>query len=514
MSQFLHILPMAGAASQDGKGEPTGFSEAQTGVAGLFEELMAQALLADPAKNLGKNQQSPVLIEPPKMASVEAGKAQTQPSSQQNQTNCSNHVETPGKNLAVQLSATASDAPAPNKSITKTGGASKTEKNSSAPAEPVTATVMVTPEITPTQMLAAAISTTNPMSQPTLDAGFDISALSQLEMTIKPAIIGMATPKQGKQISSATVKISSDFSEDRVTPAAQPVTAIIKAGLRETEETKLPVKSSEVPPPVAPSVAAPAKASLSLGPASASSEKSDSSAGSPPTSQPVGNGTSVANQNIPMKQVEKANKIAGQTEKVLPGNAISAVRGSSTLAYSSHAGQLTGAVAAGIPVSGNVEKAATAPVDAITTPAANNMRGTVERTEQMVTLNAVRLSDSGNSSMQVVIKPDAGTQLSLQLRQQGGGVEVQAVLQQGDFHHLSQQWPDLQHRLDQRGIRLAPLSDEGAAANNGGSNETFQQQQNQTADIVPDITLVESPAGILAPEAAQAPAHRGWETWA
>lgn len=130
-------------------------------------------------------------------------------------------------------------------------------------------------------------------------------------------------------------------------------------------------------------------------------------------------------------------------------------------------------------------------------------------------MNAVRLSDSGNSSMQVVIKPDAGTELSLELRQRGGGgVEVQAVLQQGDFNHLSQQWPELQQRLEQRGVRLAPLSDEGAAANNGGSQETFQQKQNQTAGMVPEIALADAPTGMLAPAAAQSPAHRGWETWA
>jgi hypothetical protein len=116
--------------------------------------------------------------------------------------------------------------------------------------------------------------------------------------------------------------------------------------------------------------------------------------------------------------------------------------------------------------------------------------------------------------MQVVIKPDAGTQLSLELRQQGGNVEVQAVLHQGDFNHLNQQWPDLQQRLEERGIRLAPLTDEGAASNNTSDSEMFQNKQNQANEAVSELTLVDARAGMFTPEPAQTSAHRGWETWA
>lgn len=118
--------------------------------------------------------------------------------------------------------------------------------------------------------------------------------------------------------------------------------------------------------------------------------------------------------------------------------------------------------------------------------------------------------------MQVVIKPAAGTQISLELRQHGGTVEVQAVLQQGDFNHLNQQWSDLQQRLDQRGIRLAPLVDNGSFAGNPG-NETFQQKQGQTAEPVPDLPHFEAPAVTFAPARqpqVQTRTYPGWETWA
>jgi hypothetical protein len=129
-------------------------------------------------------------------------------------------------------------------------------------------------------------------------------------------------------------------------------------------------------------------------------------------------------------------------------------------------------------------------------------------------VSATRLSDSGNNSMQVVIKPDAGTQLSLELRQQSGNVEVQATLQQGDFNHLNQQWPDLQQRLEERGIRLSPLTDEGATGGSNTGSETFENKQNEGNKVVPELTLVDAPAGMFTSEPAQTSAHRGWETWA
>jgi hypothetical protein len=104
----------------------------------------------------------------------------------------------------------------------------------------------------------------------------------------------------------------------------------------------------------------------------------------------------------------------------------------------------------------------------------------LERVQDMIVLHADRLSESGNASLQVVIKPGAGTQLSLELRQRGDGVEAQAVLQRGDFNHLNQQWPALQQQLEQRGIRLAPLIADGNFASGGENN--FQHNQNQSAE--------------------------------
>ena len=93
----------------------------------------------------------------------------------------------------------------------------------------------------------------------------------------------------------------------------------------------------------------------------------------------------------------------------------------------------------------------------------------VERTHDMMALHAMRLVESNSDSLSVVIKPAVGTELSLELRQRNGGVEAQATLTRGDHQFLSQHWPELQQRLEQRGIKLAPLGGEtDFSANDNG----------------------------------------------
>jgi len=144
----------------------------------------------------------------------------------------------------------------------------------------------------------------------------------------------------------------------------------------------------------------------------------------------------------------------------------------------------------------------------------------LDHTHDLVIQHALRLTDSKTDSLQVVLKPDAGTQLSLELRQRGNGIEAQAILQQGDFEHLKQHWPELQQRLEQRGIKLAPLSNDGNFTAGSGS-QGFKNQQNQPAELEPILTGAFAgfaPAGpmtILPDEPAiQTASSRGWQKWA
>jgi hypothetical protein len=198
----------------------------------------------------------------------------------------------------------------------------------------------------------------------------------------------------------------------------------------------------------------------------------------------------------------------------LPGNGVSSLRGNVPAAVLPNAQSYAGAVTANSSAASNINAVSASVADSIPVAADTHMNP-VERAQDMITVNAMRLSDSGNNSLQVVIKPDAGTQLSLELRQRGGDMQIQAVLQQGDFNQLSQQWPDLQQRLQEKGIQLAPLTDEGVSGKGSSDgNETFENKQNQTTGVVPELTLGDAPAGMLAKETAQAPVHQGWETWA
>src|SRR5581483_9050033 len=121
----------------------------------------------------------------------------------------------------------------------------------------------------------------------------------------------------------------------------------------------------------------------------------------------------------------------------------------------------------------------------------------IERTHVLMSLHAIQLRDSSAESLRIVIKPDAGMQLSLELRQRGENIDIRATLQQGNFDNLNQQWPELQQRLEQRGIKLASLAETPSTA--GG--ETFSQneprrQTNQSNDeAAPDVVIAKSIRG-------------------
>jgi hypothetical protein len=238
--------------------------------------------------------------------------------------------------------------------------------------------------------------------------------------------------------------------------------------------------------------------------------------------QPDVNGTPVAQQDVPMKKTEKPNKTDSPAGKFLPGAAVSGARVNNLPAresFSTQALTRSGQNAANVAGSSAQSDGAT-DIVAISTDSANSTASaatadfrsrTLERAQDMIVMHATRLSDAGNSLLQVVIKPGAGTQLSLELRQRGDGVDATAVLQRGDFGHLNQQWPALQQQLEQRGIRLAPLVSREVFFT-GDAAGAFQNKQNQTNE--PESFAEATPAGSFAQTVAHAGTYRGWETWA
>jgi hypothetical protein len=143
----------------------------------------------------------------------------------------------------------------------------------------------------------------------------------------------------------------------------------------------------------------------------------------------------------------------------------------------------------------------------------------LERTHDIVALHAMRLAETSSDSLHVVVKPGAGIQLSLELRQSAGGIEVHASLHKGDFEHLSQYWPELQQHLEGRGVRVGALTTSENFSSS--SHQQFQQSKQQSSQQDPmyagafaEFALAGSMTEAPAARAARATAYRGWETWA
>ncbi len=225
-------------------------------------------------------------------------------------------------------------------------------------------------------------------------------------------------------------------------------------------------------------------------------------------SQSIVNGTPSAQQDGLMNSGGKPNKTADLTGKFLPGSVAVFARGNDLPIKTD---QMTATAAAvGMSNQSNPTTATVSAADSVERFAGNAQA--LERTHDLVAAHALRVSDVGTDSLQVVIKPGAGTQLSLELRQRGGGVEVQAALQQGDFKNLSQHWPELQQRLEQRGIRLGSLTDDGPLANSDSG--TFKQNQNQPGEALAELGLATPMTGTFTQPTSRVKAAAGWETWA
>jgi hypothetical protein len=233
-------------------------------------------------------------------------------------------------------------------------------------------------------------------------------------------------------------------------------------------------------------------------------------------------GTGVATMDSLMKNLQKTNKVAGPGVKVLPveqngqsgENNLPQLPAGPVRAIDNRGADLNFAFS-----NGNNQAQATdhtSTVNAVDLPslADARMRG-LERTHDMMALHTMRLLESKSDTLSVVIKPSVGTELSLELHLDSDGVKAQATLTRGDHQFLSQHWPELQQRLEQRGVRLAPLGSEaGFFANN---NSQFQKQQNSEDDAAQRASAFAEFAATTQTGGATArlvTVHDGWESWA
>jgi hypothetical protein len=423
MSTLPHILPTADPGSSRAGGEQPNISTAAPGVAGLFSDLMAQALSpVMPASNdsiptpgqttadiNGKSQ--PLLpAQPAKTAILRSGKLELQfmPSQEMAGNSIVAAIATgkpDGQSSAIQSGSQTTD---------KSDRTSKTEKSS----QPQAVQPGVNPilnELLINQILAGTISAVSPSS--TSPVNLQLNPISSPPERIATTGENVAS----LVVAAKTVKSSGTFvggsslslPENEAAAESQPSGA--PAASQSTEESSdaaAKIEQNSVLPDALANV-------LQAKPAVTSAEHpsvNESSSDGQPVAQPSPdiNGIPIAKQDLSVKQAEKTNNIAGQTEKVLPGSVAFVAQANTRLQVASHPDQV-GATA--LVNSDALENsiAASPAIHSAATVSGSNLPA-VERMQEMVTLNAVRLSDSGNNSMQVVIKPDSGTQLSLELR--------------------------------------------------------------------------------------------------
>ena len=92
---------------------------------------------------------------------------------------------------------------------------------------------------------------------------------------------------------------------------------------------------------------------------------------------------------------------------------------------------------------------------------------------------AATLRRADASSMSVVLTPDGNTQLVLHVEMQQGQFAVRAVLERGDFAALGTEWSQLQNRLAEQGVRLAPLVSGAGVGNTFAGESAFSRQRSR-----------------------------------
>ena len=143
----------------------------------------------------------------------------------------------------------------------------------------------------------------------------------------------------------------------------------------------------------------------------------------------------------------------------------------------------------------------------------------LERTHDLVSLHALRLRDSSAESLRVMIRPGPGMQLSLDLHlRAGGGIDVSARLNRGDYEFLNSHWTELQHQLESRGVRLSALahseqSESGARPGFGQPRRHREPDETPANETLIGLPFI-NPAPVAQPELAPRPTTRGWNYWA
>lgn len=162
------------------------------------------------------------------------------------------------------------------------------------------------------------------------------------------------------------------------------------------------------------------------------------------------------------------------------------------------------------------------PVDSIRVPQ-------VEKVCNRISEQVVAFKKIGVNTMDAVLRPDGGTEISLHLSLRSNGqVDIVARVERGDFEGLQAHWSELQTSLGQQGVRVGELhqsslnkqtvfhessQNPGAAAGEQQKSQRHAPRAPETLDELPLVGSVTEPlkGRTSTPTAV---VRRGWEKWA
>lgn len=145
-----------------------------------------------------------------------------------------------------------------------------------------------------------------------------------------------------------------------------------------------------------------------------------------------------------------------------------------------------------------------------------------DRIAHLVATEAALMVSHRADSLAVVIRPDAQTELFLQLRQHNGQIEAFVRCERGDITSLGAGWGELQERLARQDIRLSPLQTPIQTRDDlsvpPGKGDTAHDRSDRKRHDIPaseELPMVGSITEPLRrPARSRARKVNGWESWA
>lgn len=116
------------------------------------------------------------------------------------------------------------------------------------------------------------------------------------------------------------------------------------------------------------------------------------------------------------------------------------------------------------------------PPEAIALPQARS----VTRLSDQLSGEVVLLQRLRTASMTAVLRPDAGSELRVDLRRREGRVEIRATLERGDAQAIAEGWPELQQQLRAQGVHLLPLEREVSPDSAKASSDLAEERSAQS----------------------------------